>query len=441
MNKVTDVSSVHKWIFRKGALALGLRVTAILTTLGMVSGLSFWLPKADYGVFAMMISAALLASAAGGAGQRDYLVREVAIVLSSEDQHSAQRLIIRSVRLICLTSGIVGLFAALVMKIAGTDIVIAFSTLCLVFLLSINEAWSGAARAFDRFVWAIAPRDILWRGSVIGVVSLGTLAGVAFDAASAAMVAVFCLFLVVLLQGNALAFFGFPYWAEGQLKASLSYLKSSLDFALINVSGVAFVTLDILAVGLLISQEVAAEYYPANRLGLLTAFFFMTLQLLIAPRIATAFSQGTIEELKLIITLSTIISALFGVVIGLVLVLGYHQYSWVFPTSSTVTHRALSILVVGQVLRMSLGFGATLLVMSGYEQDLKRINIATLLIGVSVILAIAALTQSVLAVALATALIVFIRSLWVATVVYQRLMLLPFYPSRILVGRFRKFPR
>lgn len=417
--------NLFKWILSKGTYTLGLKVTAMVITLGFVSIMSIFLTKADYGAVVTLMSASILVAAFSGLGQQEFMVREISQKLDDGEVESAEKSVVLSTSWVSISGLLFGCILSLGLFIAGFSPVLALCGLPLVFFLSLNQCWAGFARAREKFFWSLAPLEIFWRSGVIIAIGFASFIGFEANAEQTGILLIMVLSVAVISQASVLKIQPSALISRPHLRKHRLRVRSSIDFATNNISIVLTNLLDVVLVGVLISEVAAAEYFPANRLALVTAFVSTAMTLVIGPKLAVALKQANHESIYKITTIATSICCLATLIFGFSLIFLYDYYSFLFPTVSQATFVALTILVSVQVVLPFFGFGQLLLAMSGHEALLRKINIVFLIVG-SALLYTSTFFQDFVLVAIASSSILITRRLVFAILAYAKTGVYPF---------------
>ncbi|WP_263951938.1 MULTISPECIES: lipopolysaccharide biosynthesis protein [Halocynthiibacter] len=400
-----------------------LKAGSLLVSLAFVSVLSFALPASEYGKLAVVLSAAMICSAIGSFGQYDLLVRDLS--KSSPDREGFKKQIAVSTNWAFWGGIACGSAASMLLLFGGFGYRLAIAVLALSSLLSISFAWSGAARARGENFWSLAPREILWRLAVVIITGGLLVIDVQISAASMGLLLVAVLLLFLLLQGQKLGFRLRWITLAKPARLRTQRAKCSFDLMIGQVAAVGLSTVDIVIVGLMISETAAAEYFPANRIALAVSTVTFALYLVISPLVSATHSKFDREKLEFWASIATAASVSISILIGALIWVGYPLVSMLFATATSPTATALTILILAQVLQASLGFGNAFLAMTGRERALRKIEFWGLVFGL-MFMAIAALSGSIVLVAGARLIAVVAKKAVVAYTAYKLTGFAPF---------------
>ena len=385
------------WLLKAGGYTAVLRVIATAMTLVFVSAMSLWMPAADFGVMAMVIAIATLAAAVGGFGQSEQIVRDVPLALATQRTEEAAALIRRASHRVALVAPLPATVAGGYFIWAGQGVIVGACAFVMVIALSFNLAWSGAARSYGRYLWALAPKDIFWRAGALVLAAVVMLLGLDLTIKVVMLLLAGSLALSVAAQGHVLQLrprqiIRRPRAGQGDWLTGFALMLSVAAYT-------AQSTLDVFLIGAFMSPEAAAAYFPANRIALVAGFFFIPFQLVISPRLSRLVRGRDIAGAQRLNTLGTGIVAIAAILVAILLILTYDLYSPAFGTANDTTRRAIEILVMGQVGVALMGFPGVILIAADQQNLMARVNIGFFVLG-TLALCAAAASGSIEAVAL-----------------------------------------
>lgn len=419
-----------RWLIKFGGYTTILRVIAMGVTLAFVSALSLWMPKADYGLLAMVVSVATLAAAVAGFGQSELVVREVSPLLAKDEQSSASEYLHQSYALVLIVSTLTGLAIGGYFWFAGYGGAVSTSAGVITALLGLNLVFSGAARSQDRYFLAFGPKDLIWRGLTILAVGSLFVGGSETSIEIVAPVCALVLTMIIVVQGMRLSL------SPAKLLQSLpnafgsDRIAAGTALMLSAVALTAMNTADVFLVGEQMSPEYAAEYFPANRIALICGFFLLPFQMVVAPRIALMMNNRDLDGVRRLFSFATLLIGLASAVTALMLILGYPLYSPLFGTATAQTREVLMILVIGYAVGGLLGLPGIILIMGKRQKLLATLNVSCSLAAV-VTLVFITKSGNLSAVAFTVAGFELLRKLVVAISAYLTVGVAPFSLSSI----------
>lgn len=415
---------------KAGALTGGLRAAGMASMLVFVACMSSWMEAGDFGALALIISMATLAAGFGGFGQAEMNIRAIAARRAAGEEDATVEVPNASVGLILWVSTAIGALLSLYLVIDGYPPSLWISMLVLTVSLSLMTGLAGAARAADRFVLALLPKDIAWRLIAIalvgGLVLVGQGAGIEVVAPILALSALVC----ALWQAKALRIRAASMRRPHPQVLAKGYVLGSAAIALSLFALVALSTLDVIVVGAMISPEAAAAYFPATRLAILAAFAGLPIQLVVEPRVADMLARSDMGEAQRLTNAATILQSISSLVLGLALILGFPFYAALFPTAGAQTFEVLVILVAGCVIGSLCGMSGPILMMAGHQRILAQVNLLCACFAAG-LLVFAASRGDLIAVALVVTGLEVLRKFVTVGYAYHRTGLLPFSLRRL----------
>ena len=410
---------------RAGALAGGLRAAGMVSMLIFVACMSSWMEAGDFGTLALIISMATLAAGFGGFGQAEMNIRAIAARRAAGEEGAVVEVPNASVGLVVRVSAVIGALLALYVAIDGHPPALWISVLVLTVSLSMMTGLAGAARAADRFVLALLPKDVAWRLITIALVGGLVLAGQGTEIKVVAPILALSALTCAFWQARALCIRAGSLHRPHPEVLTRTHLTGSATIAFSLFALVALSTLDVIVVGALISPEAAAAYFPANRLAILAAFAALPIQLVIEPRIADMLVRKDLAGAQRLSNAATILQSSSSLVLGLALLLGFPYYGVLFPTAGAETFQVLVILVAGFVIGSLCGMSGPILMMAGHQRILAQVNLLFACIAAA-LLVFAASRGDLIAVALVVTAMEVLRKLAMVGYAFRRTGLLPF---------------
>jgi O-antigen/teichoic acid export membrane protein len=137
---------------------------------------------------------------------------------------------------------------------------------------------------------------------------------------------------------------------------------------------------DIIMLGALKATEMAGIYNIAYRGAELIAFVFNSVNMILAPTIASLYATAEIEKLQRVITLTTRAVLLFSLPVAIFFIFFGNYFLSLFGQEFMRGHVSLCILSTGQMINVAMGSVGFLLVMTGHERK------AAIGIGISAVL-------------------------------------------------------
>ena len=149
---------------------------------------------------------------------------------------------------------------------------------------------------------------------------------------------------------------------------SRRWLASALPFMLIEGIYIINARVDILMLGSLQSVGDAGIYVPVNRGAQLINFVLMAISSALAPKIASLYAQGKLQQLQAIVVKNSKLVLLPTLFMTAVLIGISSWYLGLFGADFVAGKQALIILCLGQLLFTTTGLGGLVLNMTGHEK-------------------------------------------------------------------------
>lgn len=383
-----------KHLLLGSVLSAGLKVASAGLTFLMFVFLARVLGPTEYGLFASMFALGTIGSVAALFGQHTLSIKTLS-AFGEGPEHGAGRR-----RAIGLSYGITlaGMAAFIGLLLGGGQVAAAFGfeidmryligACALALPFGLSELVSHHYRAFGAIFWALAPRDVIWRGLVV-LACLGAASlPFAFTDALTAMAAVSAALMAIVAVQMAAMFTGHRSLLSGQAASSAPAepfpwaVSAWMWLASIGTMGGS---LNLSATALFLPPEQVGTYFAAQKTSQLLQLPITAINIAAAPVFARLHSQGDVDGLrdvgrKLALLISAPL-ALGTVVVGLLA-------SWLlslFDPAFAVAAPVLTLLA-GSYLVIGLG-GPTreLMLMSDGEQDVVRLTLISEGVGLVLI--------------------------------------------------------
>jgi O-antigen/teichoic acid export membrane protein len=164
--------------------------------------------------------------------------------------------------------------------------------------------------------------------------------------------------------------------------SSIDILKTSYPMALSAISYFIMQSTDVLFISAYDTFESVAYYSIAVKLATVTALALISVNIVIAPKIASIYNEKNFSELKLILKKATRINVLISLpIIILLLSLSEHILS-MFGSNYIFAKNALWILLFAQFFNSITGPSALYLNMTGRQKKLNVILLISLIINI-----------------------------------------------------------
>lgn len=368
--------------FKAAGMSMMLRVSwAVLNYAGVVL-LARWLAPDDYGIYAFIMSGVMFLSVICGMGAQATLARFVGQYIGQEKpglgRGAIQFFTWRVLMFSCSVAALLIVIAVGAQSAGWIEDARPFAVGALILpAFTVIDAQLGTARAFGSVFFALAPKDVLWRGALIPL-ALGVT-----------MFVVPSHQLVTLLGGSALLI---TLAALGQ-RAALKRLTPD-DFRTAepefdrsewkSVTGPIWFTavtanmlntVDVITLGFFLPEEQVGWYFAASRTAKLVSFLLTVTTIVVAPQIARHFYAGEMGKLRRLLKLAAL--AIFGptFVAFWFCVLFSDQILGLFGPAFLAVRPELLILAGGQAVNAAMGCVTAVSNMTGHQKQAAMIQI------------------------------------------------------------------
>ena len=232
---------------------------------------------------------------------------------------------------------------------------------------------AGLLRAQSKVIWAMAPRDIIWRVLVPLLLLILLWFGFKIESRIAIYLCGVLQLILVALQlwksrvqmrdlGSHAPQFDWPIWR----KTIMPLWASAVLYAMIQ-------QLDVVVVGSLAPTVEAGSYFAAQKTASLLGLVMLAGGLVGAPLMSANYHSGKLIELQRLCGLLGIAIAISTIVGLLILVVFGHQLLGLFDASFMSAYGVLLVLAVGYFVDSMAGPNAYLMQMTGLESTYLKI--------------------------------------------------------------------
>ena len=193
-------------------------------------------------------------------------------------------------------------------------------------------------------------------------------------------------FVVIFVISTAVVYFflfnkNFPKSAAHNF-SSTEILRASYPMALSAISYFLMQSTDVLFISAYDTFESVAYYSIAVKLATVTALALISVNIVIAPKIASIYNDKNFSQLKLILKKATRINVVISLPIIIILLLFSEYVLSTFGSNYILAKNALWILLIAQFFNSITGPSALYLNMTGRQKKLNVILVISLLINV-----------------------------------------------------------
>lgn len=355
--------------------SFGLRVTYMGCTFLTSLILARFLGITEFGIYTYTLSWSYLLGVFSTVGLDNLLVREVAVYKSNLDWGLLRGILRWSNWLsVGFSVLIAGVAIAIAMVTGMSDDISLFTTFCLAMatlpFAALRNLRRGAMRGLERVTLGLIPEMLIAPVAILITILF------AFAVARHSLTAWWCVGIYTVVTAvtsilsikllnkslpSAVAIIAPQY-------DSRRWLASALPFMLIEGIYIINAKVDILMLGNLQGVGDAAIYVPVNRGAQLINFVLMAISSALAPKIASLYAQGKLQQLQTIVVKHAKFVLLPTLFITAVLIGISSWYLGLFGAEFVAGKKALIILCLGQLLFTITGLGGLLLNMTGNEK-------------------------------------------------------------------------
>jgi len=326
-----------------------------------------------YGVFAAAFSVATIAGFVATLGQHVAILRFWSSLDEAHGRAAASAALRFSLSLTfagaTLIAGgltLAGTLAPQLSLFGGTELTIAL-TGAMAGAFALSETAVAGLRARGSIVFALAPREIVWRLAVIaGAFAIPAPLGAdtALTVIAVALIAVTAPQLAVLVR-EALAAPRSPAPTED----ARALRRSVLDFWGGGAVGPLTAHVGTILVATLLGPAAAGAYFAADRIAKLLSIALIGVNQIVGPMIARSWRGGRIDEVSFLVFAGSVIAFAVAVA-GFLVYLLFGRYALsLFNPAYAEALPILLILSVGQLVNTVCGPNNFLLNMAGRERD------------------------------------------------------------------------
>ena len=361
-----------------GLWALLIKVFGAALSYLMFVAFARLLTPIEFGFFGIAFNLSILFSTICGMGLATAVMRFYPQYITQAQPSLALGFTTASLKWIavcCLTllifSAVISITGVATAKLGFADAPIAIAVLAAA--TAFADYIAGLLRAQGKVVWAMAPRDIVWR--ILAPITLFSLLllGVKLDSRIAIYVCGILQLILLVLQlrksrlqmitiGNHPPDTDWPIWR----KTVAPLWASAVLYAMIQ-------QLDVVVVGSLAPATEAGSYFAAQKTASLLGLVMLAGGLVGAPLMSANYHSGKLRELQRLCGVLGFAIAVSTIIGLLVLVFFGHQLLGLFDASYNGAYGVLLVLAVGYFVDAMAGPNAYLMQMTGLESAYLKI--------------------------------------------------------------------
>jgi O-antigen/teichoic acid export membrane protein len=372
-------SDLAQKLLGPGLWALIIKVGgAALSYIMFVAFAHFLTPK-EYGYFGVAFNLSILAATLCSFGLSTGIMRFWPEYLAQENTGLAKGIVHNALKLLGFGAVAFAIFALILSVTGVTTKTLGYADAPLaIAALAIGSAFADFSasllRAQGKVIWAMFPRDILWRIAAPLAAFIFIYFSKPLDARTSLYVCGAVLFIIVAAQTfkinsvtktlapSSLVSSDWPKW-----RSTLGPLwASSILYAMIQ-------QLDVVMVGTLANATDAASYFAAQKTASLLGLVMMAGGLVGAPLMSANYHSGKLRELQRLCSALSIAIAIFTLLGVLVLFIFGRELLGIFDQSFISAYPVLLLLAAGFTIDSLAGPNAYLMQMTGLERPYLKI--------------------------------------------------------------------
>lgn len=402
---------------RGGSVALLLRVISVALAYAMFVTLARYLGDTEYGIFGFTFSLATFAAVVAALGQQMLVLRLIP-VYEGEANAAMVRGLVRLSGSAVLIGGVVA--AVLVFGVSllwpenqYADAELAAWTGALIVVLAVGQYLAYALRGFGSIVFALAPRDILWRAAVIIAVVLVSVVSPGITAVTALKVCTLTLAGILFLQVALHPTLRSIVFRHGRSTTdSRQWTKDSRGLWAVTVLQALGPNVSVVLLGLAMSFEAVGPFFAAMKTATLMNLPLVAGNIVGAPMISRFYHSGQIGDVQRVSNY-LVLFITFPVLVGFVGIwLFGGTILGLFGEGFADASMAMTILAFGNLINALCGPTAFLMNMTGHQSRYVSILFTTQVVSLAC-LPPAAIYYGLEGAAWVVALSMIWRNLWV----------------------------
>ena len=287
------------------AFSGGIKVLGAGLTFLMFMCLARAMSAEEYGRFAQMFSIGNFCALVALLGQHTRVLKRLSAALEMENLEAARTVFWQSWWVVVLFGALVSaalvaaapLLAALV---PGFDIWILIGAACFILPFAFAELAASCLRVVGALLWALVPRDILWRGAVV-LLALAISGGLIAGLGAMEVMAVISGMLMVFVLGQMLRIGKALPTAlrqrQGPRPERAIWTESAWLWAA-SLVGVIGANLSVVVVGLFLSPTDSGAFFAASKISQLLHLPTMAVSVVATPTVARLIERRAMAELQ-----------------------------------------------------------------------------------------------------------------------------------------------
>ncbi|WP_420583934.1 lipopolysaccharide biosynthesis protein [Ruegeria sp.] len=379
--------SIRADLFKATFLALLIKLTSAQLNYLMLVVLAQAMDIEGYGTFAFGFSAALILGQIALMGQNQLVLRVLPAITGPESAVQRSAAIAFGARNVVVAGIVAGLVLVVfgLTKAGNTSIVAAAF---LVLPIAFAELQSSVLRTQNRIVSALAPRDILWRLTVIAVAGLVLLNILPkLSPVWAFLLCAGSLIFWLVVQASLAPVTRYQKgFKESSVAQRRGWWAMSQSFWLASVVVVSGPNLAVVVIGLIMNPEQTAPFFAALKTAQLMTLLLLAANLAATPVISKAYAEGAHEKLRSICRLVSGAAGGFAA-LGLVVFWAFGDVVLgMFGAGYAVAKPELLVMSLGFAFSAASGLNGILMQMAGQEKAFARLSLGWNFVGLAALI-------------------------------------------------------
>lgn len=355
---------------------LGLNVSTTVLNFVLALALARLLGADGYGAFSFALAWAMVLSSVAGLGVSPLVVRHVASMHARQDWPGLRGLLRWSNTLVACTSLLTMAIAALCAWLLLDRQTLLWPLLIglgLVMPTALVIVRQSTMQGLGLVVLGRIPESIVAPGLFLLLAAVVGLTWDGFSASSAVALMVIAT-LVAFGVGTVLLARSLPrgVTAAAPRYESSSWTKSAMPLILIGVVGVVSAQAGTILLGVLSGAEDTGIFALALRLSTFASFLFLASTYPLMPAVARLHSLRDLETMRATVHRAALIVFVLSLPVAIGIAVFPDPLLGLFGGEFRGGATAVRILVLGELVKVILGFSGLLLVMTGHEADFAR---------------------------------------------------------------------
>lgn len=373
---------------RMSLITFAIRLISAAIMFGSQIILARWMGDFEFGIFVLVWTSAIIAGNLSTFGFATTLVRYIPQYRVTGKEEKLRGIMLTGRLFALLAASLVAAIAITVINLMDGKLesyfvapfVLGALTLP---MIALGDTLEGTARGHSWPIKALSPTYVIRPTLILLFMLVAVIAGYPPKATTALIAAVLATYATTIVQLLAITASVDKLLPNGPRQTRYGEW-ASVSIPIFMVEGFLYLltNADVLFVGLYLPPDQVAVYYAAAKTLMLVHFVYFAVKAGVAQRYASLIHTGTREELEDFVRSSARWTFWPSLAVGIVVLLLGKPLLSLFGPSFVEGYPLLFILVVGVLLRASVGPAESLLNMSGHERISALALGATLFVSI-----------------------------------------------------------